>query len=151
MQISMGELSPDSIGNCKQLQASAGKPEGCTQRELALIGALPPMHRLGEAAVARLDFSGCLVHAALHIGLTDAQIAEQIHVCAGYMSRFMRGVAQAWARRLVAFMRATQSLAPLEWLAMEMGCEVVPRSAAAARVRQLEEELARLTGGRAAA
>lgn len=146
MQISMGELSPESIGNRKQSLATAGKPEGCTQRELALIGVLPPFHRLGEATVARLDFSGCLVHAALHMGLTDAQIAEQIHVCAGYMSRFMRGVAQAWAKRLLAFMRTTQSLAPLEWMAHEMGCELVQRNGHTAQVRALQAELARLTG-----
>jgi hypothetical protein len=154
MQISMGELSPQSIGNCKQPLASAGNlpaaAEGCTQRELALMGLVPAMHRLGDAAVARLDFSGCLVHAALHLGLTDALIAQEIHICAGYMSRWMRGVAQASARRLIAFMRTTQSLAPLEWLAMEMGCELVQRSAHAARVQQLEAELAALTGRRAA-
>lgn len=71
----------------------------------------------------------------------DQQIADELHICAGYMSRFMRGVAQQWARRMVAFMRATNSLAPLQWMASQMGCDVVVRSSREARIRELESEL----------
>ena len=147
---SMGQLSPNSIGNHKQPLATTGNQTASAQRELALIGVVSPLHRLGDEAVAKMDFSACLGHAAMHLGLSNEAIADEIHVCHGYMSRFMRGVAQAWARRLVAFMRTTQSLAPLEWLALEMGCELVQRSAQAARVQALEAELALLTGRRAA-
>jgi hypothetical protein len=150
MSICMGVLSPNSIGNHKQPLASTGNHSAGTQRELALIGVVPPLHRLGDEVVAKHDFSQCLAYAAMHLGLSNEHIAKHIHVCEGYMSRFMRGVAKSWAKRLVAFMRITHSLAPLEWLAMEMGCELVQRSAQAARVQALEAELAALTGRRVA-
>lgn len=77
--------------------------------------------------------------------MEDQEIADQIYICHGYMSRFMRGVAQQWAKRMVAFMRVTNSLAPLQWLAHEMGCDLTVRSvisaelaAARARVAELE-------------
>ncbi len=74
-----------------------------------------------------------------------------IHISHGYMSRFMRGVAQQWAKRLVAFMRETRSIAPLQWLADQMGCDVVQSTrfrlswSWRARVAELERD------GRAAA
>jgi hypothetical protein len=56
----------------------------------------------------------------------------------------MRGVAQAWMRRMVLFMRTTRSLAPLQKMADEMGCDVVPRAGNEARIRELQEELEEL-------
>mgnify|MGYP003544788334 FL=1 len=44
-------------------------------------------------------------------------------------------------RRLVKFMQATGSLAPLQWLAEQVGCEVVPQDARAAEVAALKARL----------
>jgi len=112
---------------------------------MPILAKVATMHTLDECVIEQATFSGCLVAAAHHSGKDDAEIAAEIHICAGYMSRFMRGVAQQWARRLVGFMRTTQSLAPLQWMAHQMGCDIVVRNrlsaelaAARARVRELE-------------
>lgn len=56
---------------------------------------------------------------------------------------------QVRAKRLVAFMRVTNSLAPLQWMALQMGCELVVRDAQAARIAELQAELQQLTRGAA--
>lgn len=104
---------------------------------------------LPQQLLDRLTFNGCLTEAARHSGLDDQEIAEAIHISPGYMSRFMRGVAQQWAKRLVAFMRATRSLAPLQWIAQQMGAEVVLRDRRAAEVAELRARLMQLQGDRA--
>jgi len=86
-------------------------------------------------------FNGVLQFAAQHSGESDEAIAEAMHICKGYMSRFMRGVAQQWAKRLVLFMRKTQSLGPLQWLAEQVGCDVVMRDSRAAEVAALKQRL----------
>lgn len=62
------------------------------------------------------------------------------------MSRFLRSVGQQWAKRVVLFMRRTNSLAPLQWLANEMGCDVVRRDSRAAEVAALISRLQELQG-----
>lgn len=57
---------------------------------------------------------------------------------------FMRGVGQQWARRMVAFMRSTNSTAPLQWMAEQMGCDVVQRDSRAAEVAALKQRLQEL-------
>jgi len=52
----------------------------------------------------------------------------------------------ALALRVVRFMRITGSLAPLQWIADQMGCDVVVRDVSTARIRALEAELNRLKG-----
>ena len=74
-------------------------------------------------------------------GMDQNQIAEKIHISEGYMSRFVKAVGQNWAKRLVAFMRVTNSLAPLQWLADQMGCDLAPRAGNLARIRELETAL----------
>lgn len=130
----------------RQPQAIAGMHWQATMPFLALVPGMQllPAHVLGAAS-----FNGCLTEAARHSGLEDQEIADQIHICHGYMSRFMRGVAQQWAKRLVAFMRVTRSLAPLQWIAHEMGAEIVLKDSQAQRIAALEAELKHLTGSRA--
>lgn len=110
-----------------------------------MLGSVSKPQELDLEFIQRADFNGVLCAAARHSGYDDLKLAEQIHVSAGYMSRFMRGVGQQWARRMVLFMRVTQSLAPLQWLADQMGCDLTVRNAAAAekalllaRLRELE-------------
>jgi hypothetical protein len=105
------------------------------------------MQLLPATLVGRASFSGCLVEAARFCGLEDHQIAQAIHISPGYMSRFMRGVAQQWARRLVAFMRHTQSVAPLQWIADQMGCDITVRSMVHAELAAARARLAELERG----
>lgn len=125
----------------RQLKATAGKG---SQSAMPFLSAVGEVQRLPADVLATVTFNGCLIEAARHCGKEDQEIADEIHICHGYMSRFMRGVAQQWAKRLVAFMRATQSLAPLQWIAREMGCEVVVRDSRAAEVAALRARLTEL-------
>lgn len=125
------------------------KPEASAEKrpqsEMAFIAEVAMPHVLPEAVVEKISFSGALVAAAQHAGMEDQQIADAIHISHGYMSRFMRGIGQQWAKRLIAYMRETRSLAPLQVIAHEMGCDLTWRgrvsaelAAAKARVAELE-------------
>ncbi|QRF55329.1 hypothetical protein [Variovorax paradoxus] len=101
--------------------------------------------------IERAGFSRTLSEAAMHADLDHYQIADRIHISHGYMAKFMRGVGEQWAKRLIAFMRVTNSIAPLVWLADQMGCDVTVRhkisaelAAARAKVAELEQRHGRL-------
>lgn len=132
------------------LSEAEWKPEATvgthSQSALALIGAVPGPRVFDADLVPRATFSGLLSWSAERAGMTDQQIADEMHISHGYMSKFMRGVAEAWARRIVRYMRITGSLAPLQWIADQMGCDVVVRDVSTARIRALEAELNRLKG-----
>lgn len=128
----------------RQPQATAGNR---SQSEMAILAKVATMHLLDACVIAQASFNGCLVSAAQHSGKEDQEIADEIHICHGYMSRFMRGVGQQWAKRLIAFMRTTQSLAPLQWMAEQMGCDLVVRHRVAAEAAQLRARLAELERG----
>ncbi|MBT9495352.1 MAG: hypothetical protein IV107_24025 [Paucibacter sp.] len=102
------------------------------------------MQVLPGCVVSASSFNNILASAAQHSGLDNEVIAERIHICAGYMSRFMRGIGQQWAKRMVSFMRETQSLAPLQWMAEQMGCDVVLRDSRAAEVAALRARLSEI-------
>ncbi len=114
---------------------------------MPFLAAVPELHRVDAATLGRMSFNGALQMAAQTSGLEDCQIAEELHICNGYMSRFMRGVAQQWAKRLVQFCRTTQCLVPLQWMANELGADLVPRDTRAAQVAALESQLRELRGG----
>jgi hypothetical protein len=131
-------------------QDSAGKH---SQGEMPFLGQVGEFHQLPQALIHKATFSGCLGKAALHSGMEDHEIADAIPISHGYMSKFMRNVGQQWAKRLVKFMHITQSLAPLQWIADQMGCDVVMRSskeALLAEARAKVAEYERLLGGRVA-
>ncbi len=129
-------------------EASAGNH---SQVSLALIGEVPRKHLLDEAIIQRATFSGALNEACKNSGMEDQEIADQIHISHGYMSRFVRGVGQQWAKRLIAFMRVTNSLAPLQWMAEQMGCDITVRSAVSAELAAARARVAELERGRRAA
>lgn len=114
------------------------KPQETTgkhwQTPLPLIGQVPSPSTLEHFVVQQATFSGVLNHAAKYSGMEDWDIADKIHISHGYMSKFMRTVGQQWAKRLVAFMRVTGSLAPLQWLADQMGCDITVRSVMSAEL-----------------
>lgn len=135
----------------RQLQASIGNYKQGAMPFLAVVR--DPQH-LPPELLGEITFSGCLNEAARYSGMDDHEIADEIHVCHGYFSRFMRGVAQQWAKRLVAFMRVTNSLAPLQWIAEQMGCELRSKDSLAmqlAESRARTAELERMARGRVAA
>ncbi len=130
----------------RQPQATAGNDS--SQRHLSIHAVAPPalaLAMLPAQLVASSTFTQILQYAAQASGRDDDDIAESLAICKGYMSRFMRGVGQQWARRIVLFMRETGSLAPLQWLAHQVGCEVVPGDSRAAEVAALQMRLAELT------
>jgi DNA-binding transcriptional regulator YdaS (Cro superfamily) len=126
-------------------QASAGKHSQVAELAPELDGPSEPL-MLALAILDRCTFNGTLNESVRCCGLEDQKIAELIHISPGYMSRFLRGVGQQWARRLVAFMRVTNSRAPLQWIAHQVGCEVVPADRRAAEVAGLKARLMELEG-----
>jgi hypothetical protein len=119
-------------------EASAGKH---SQVGMPLLAAVPAPQLIDAGLLPHLSFSGALNEAAKHSLKDDQKIAEEIHISPGYMSRFMRGVGQQWAKRLVAFMQRTNSRAPLQWIAHQVGCDIVPLDARAAEVATLRARL----------
>lgn len=130
----------------RQLQASTGScTQACPQRSLSIHHAavgLRPWQWLPSASLRGASFSGVLQFGLLYSGMDQNQMADRIHVSAGYMSRFLKGVAELWAKRLVRFMTESRSLAPLQWMADQVGCDVIVRDEHAAHIARLEAELA---------
>lgn len=112
-----------------------------SQLEMSLIGEVPRPQFLDMSVVRAASFNGCLQSARLHCGLDDQQLAKKMHISKGYMSKFLNGVADCWVRRFIGFMRITGSLAPLQWIANQMGCDLVNRSEL---TRERDELLARM-------
>ncbi len=132
-------LRPDH----RQPVATTGN-HSSAQRPLQLLAEAPralPLALLPAAAVAAASFNQVLAYAAQASGRDDEDIAASINICKGYMSRLMRGVGQQWAKRMVAFMHETGSLGPLQWMAHQLGCEVVQRDSRAAEVAALRARL----------
>lgn len=115
-----------------------------SQAALAMLGAVSDLQVLPASVIAQCSFCGALNEAARHDGRDDQEIARACNMSAGYFSKFMRAVGQAWAKRMVAFMRETRSLAPLQWLAEQMGCDVVLRSSVAAELAAARARVAEL-------
>lgn len=117
---------------------------GSHQREMPFMASVQAPQVIPANVLAKASFNGCLNEAVRNSGMDDQEIADRIHISHGYMSKFMRGVGQQWAKRLVAFMRVTNSLAPLQWMAEQMGCEVTVRSAAQREADMLRARLAEI-------
>jgi hypothetical protein len=105
---------------------------------------VPELHALPLDIIRMASFSGALSYAAQHCGKDDQQIAEEISISAGYMSKAMRSVWAHWAKRLVNFMQATNSVVPLQWIANEVGCDIRVRAAEDARLQALEDQIREL-------
>lgn len=96
---------------------------------------------LAEVRARQAD-TGAVRYAIQSSGHDDYEVAEVLGISPGYMSKVVHGTAGLYGNRLVRFMQITGSLAPLQWLAEQMGCDVVQRSSQAARIAALEQELA---------
>lgn len=124
-----------------KVKASAGK-----HSQVELLDAPSGPTLLDAFVLVRASFNGALNESVRRSGKEDQAIADEIHISPGYMSRFMRGVAQQWAKRLVAFMHATNSRAPLQWIAHQVGCEVVLKDSKAAELAALRNRVRELEG-----
>ncbi len=110
---------------------------------------LQPM-RLADASFIRsCTWDASLRYAVHNSGVDDYEVADGIPVSHSYMSKILKGTAGLYGQKLVTCMRHTRSLAPLQWLAEQLGCDVVPRDSRAAEVAALTARLRELEGVRA--
>ena len=123
-------------------QESTGKH---SQAGFPFLAAVRSPAKADDGFIARSDATGAIRYAAQQSGKDDFEIADDLHISHGYMSKVLHGTAGLHGARLVAFMRATGSLAPLQWLAAQVGCEVVQQDSRAAEVAALQARLAELT------
>lgn len=113
-------------------------------------GAFPFLASVGQLAAAGIEFirqasaPGCMRYAVQRSGKDDHEVADEIAISHGYMSKVLKGTAGLHGARMVAFMRSTSSIAPLQWLAEQVGCEVTPRDSRAAEVAALRQRLQEL-------
>lgn len=131
----------------RKVPATAGTHSHSQQRELAIHAEAPRakvLRLLPASAMLGATFSGVLGWALIQSGMEQRDAAREVHVSEGYMSRFVSSLGEQWARRMVRFMRATESLGPLQWMAEQVGCDVVQRDTRAAEVAQLQARLAEL-------
>ena len=113
------------------------------QREMPFFAAVG-LREAHSEHLGRMSDAGAMRYAIHESGLDDYEAADAIGSSHGYMSKVMHGTAGLYGRRLVRFMQATGSLAPLQWLAEQMGCEVVVKDSRAAEVAALKARLQEL-------
>ncbi|MGQ3051071.1 MAG: hypothetical protein ACT6S0_04740 [Roseateles sp.] len=89
---------------------------------------------------------GAMRYAVQRSGSDDFEVADYVGISHSYMCKVLKGTAGLHGPRLVKFMRGTKSLAPLQWLAEQMGCDVVLRDRRAAEVAELTQRLRELQG-----
>jgi hypothetical protein len=120
---------------------STGKHWQGHQGEMPFLAEVQPPALADMQFITRASAEGALRYAIQRCGEDQYEIADDLNISHGYMSKVLKGTAGLYGKRLVAFMRRTGSLAPLQWLADQMGCDIVPRDSRAARIRELEQQL----------
>lgn len=110
---------------------------------------LPPLQLADAAYIRHCSWDSSLRYAVQRSGADDYEVADDIPVSHSYMSKILKGSAGLHGTKLVTFIRRTRSLAPLQWLAEQLGCDVVPRDSRAAEVAALTARLRELEGARA--
>jgi hypothetical protein len=128
-------------------EETAGKH---SQGAFPFLAAVQPAKAAPALFIAACDDVGAMRYATQCSGMDDFEVADELAISHGYMSKVLHGTAGLYGKRLVRFMRITGSIAPLQWLAEQMGCEVVVKDARAAEVAALQSRLAELTSRRAA-
>jgi len=119
---------------------SRGK-DSTDQGHLALIGEVPSPIPADSSFISAASWVGVMRYAAQRSGDDDFEIADDVGISHSYMCKVLKGTAGLYGPRLVRYMRRTQSLAPLQWLADQVGCDVVLRSKQSARIAELESAL----------
>jgi plasmid maintenance system antidote protein VapI len=134
------------------LDATEGKPEATIrkdwegeQREMPLFAEVQPPKEACAVFVQQSSWPGAIRYAVQRSGYDDYEVADAMHISHGYFSRVMRGTASLSGERLVKFMRITGSVAPLQWLADQMGYELrAKKSELEQRAEAAEREAAAL-------
>jgi transcriptional regulator with XRE-family HTH domain len=111
------------------------------QREMPFFAAVQAPQIAPAEFITRSSWEGSIRYSTQRSGMDDYEIADRLHISHGYMSKVLKGTAGLYGTRLVRFMKLTGSLAPLQWLADQMGCDLVQRDPAKARIAELEREL----------
>lgn len=111
------------------------------QREMPFFAVVDAPQSAPTDFVQRASWEGSIRYSTQRSGMDDYEVADKLHISAGYMSNVLKGTAGLYGLRLVKFMKLTGSLAPLQWLADQMGCDLVQRDPAKARIEELEREL----------
>jgi hypothetical protein len=101
-------------------------------QRVGYLAVVRPAHEACEDFVSRASWAGVLRYAVQRSGMDDYEVAEKIHVSHGLMSRILKGTAGLWGERMVLFMKTTGSIAPLQWMADQMGFEL--------RLKEISEE-----------
>jgi hypothetical protein len=102
------------------------------QREIPILSTVPAPFEAEGDTIRRMTATAAVRYAVQRSGHDDYEVADKLGISPGYMSKVMKGTAGLHGARLVKFMRITNSIAPLQWLAEQMGCEVVVRDRRAA-------------------
>jgi hypothetical protein len=118
--------------------------ERAAQGEMPFLGLVRDPQAAKADFIARASWDGVLRYCVQESGKDDYEVADEIHVSHGTMSKILKGTAGLWGARLVTFMRQTESIAPLQWLADQMGCDVVRRAPLESEVERLKRENAEL-------
>jgi len=114
---------------------------GQIQREMPFLAEVRAPQQAPADFIAKATDVGAIRFASQTSGMDDYEVADSLHISHGYMSKVLKGTAGLYGSRLVRFMKVTGSLAPLQWLADQMGCDLVLRDPAKARIAELEREL----------
>jgi len=124
--------------------ATIAKHGGASQREMGFLAEVKAPHLACDSFITQASWDGVIRYAVQRSGKDDYEVADEMNISHGYMSRVMRGTAGFTGARLVKLMRVTGSIAPLQWIADQMGYELKPKQsekeALKARLAQLEEE-----------
>ena len=86
---------------------------------------LPRLERIER--IQDVEWDEVMRDAVHKSGMSDYEVADSIPLSHGHMSKVLKGTAGLFGDRFVRYMRITGSLGPLQWLADQMGCDIVQR------------------------
>ena len=139
----MRPLSP--LGDRQSESIGVNQSQGdCMQREIPILAEMPKPARADDNLVGRAGDLLAAVQMCVQLsGLSNEAICERMGIDPGHWTRMMQGRASLQLRKLPDLMRICGNLAPLQYLAREMGFDLY-EDARAKRRAELEAELARL-------
>lgn len=121
-------------------EESTGK-HSQVQRGMGFVALLPQPALADPEFVSRASWEGTLRYAVQRSGKDDFEVADEMAMSHGYMSKVLKGVAGMYGKRLVKFMQLTGSVAPLQWMAEQVGYELT-KKAPESETDRLRRELA---------
>ncbi len=117
--------------------------------DIEIVTELHPLQLADQEFIRRCSWDAALRYAVQRSGSDDYEVADAIPISHSYMSKILKGSAGLHGTKLVTFIRRTRSLAPLQWIAEQLGADVVLRDRRAAEVAELRARLMQLQGERA--